>query len=638
MLYMNFYLLCSYITDIGLNYVKYNFNKNKTLFQKCRLIINEKVIKPPLINNILTLKEIDVLNSFKYPKEYNDKYLIYFDHKLADKVSTITDIYSGYVLNNEIKNKIIPVINNCQNIINYDLGTPKCPFTPYKKTYDNYINEFKKNSLIKIKSLSIKRPVEKIKKRFNSSPIKKVPIPKEKLNLEPINIEPKKRKINFFEKLKSKMPTMDFLKKLKSKMPTIDFLKKIKSKMNFFKKKEITNSLNKKIEAIKKAKKALSPFINRVSVDIYRRNRYYIMMKRELKDKKIGCLKIYKKNSDGSYSYRIGNRIILKKRIGSNSIYGIVYLSEFREKEKKILTFASKVYEYNGYNTDKELKILNYLTNKVRMDLCPHFPMYYGNIICENYINKNEKDSFKKSVIDNKSESQLSKKFPKMINNNKSVKFITIFNELANGDLKYFFSIYGNDTKLLLNAFTQQIISILFYNYYTNEIHGDIHSGNFLYHKVKSGGYFHYKIFGVDYYLENLGYLWVIWDFDFSVNLFSALYNNTENDYYDLMKCYLSEKKSGYGYNKEPLIEKNIELYNYMKEFITLSNKYYNIKSVDKFKEYIFILPILLSSVLYNNKTILLKTLPYGEKIINKNSYTIIKEEFFKDNKNKIIF
>ena len=83
-------------------------------------------------------------------------------------------------------------------------------------------------------------------------------------------------------------------------------------------------------------------------------------MRRELKNRREGCLKVYKKNNDNSLSYRIGNRIILKKRIGTDSVYGIVYLSEFREKEKKVFTFASKVYEFNNNRTPIELEILIY--------------------------------------------------------------------------------------------------------------------------------------------------------------------------------------------------------------------------------------------------------------------------------------
>jgi formyltetrahydrofolate synthetase len=173
-------------------------------------------------------------------------------------------------------------------------------------------------------------------------------------------------------------------------------------------KKDKTNNLSKKVEAIKKVKKALIPFINRVSVDIYHRNRYLILMRRELKGKKEGCLRVYKENPDKTFSYRIGNRIILRKRIGSNSVYGIVYLSEFREMNKKVFTFASKVYPYMYSRTIMELEILNKLTNVVRMELCPHFPIFYGYVMCKNLLNnkKFEEDSFKKSNSIDKTVSQ----------------------------------------------------------------------------------------------------------------------------------------------------------------------------------------------------------------------------------------
>jgi hypothetical protein len=53
----------------------------------------------------------------------------------------------------------------------------------------------------------------------------------------------------------------------------------------------------------------------------------------------------------------------------------------------------------------------------------------------------------------------------------------------------------------------------MFFNNYTKCYHNDAHSGNFLYHKITPGGYFHYNLYGKDFYLENIGFLWVIWDF-----------------------------------------------------------------------------------------------------------------------------
>ena len=57
------------------------------------------------------------------------------------------------------------------------------------------------------------------------------------------------------------------------------------------------SSMDKKKRAITKIIKAFSPFVNRVSADVYTRNRYLMMVKREIKEllkTDNGCLKIYK--------------------------------------------------------------------------------------------------------------------------------------------------------------------------------------------------------------------------------------------------------------------------------------------------------------------------------------------------------
>ena len=351
-------------------------------------------------------------------------------------------------------------------------------------------------------------------------------------------------------------------------------------------------------------------------------------MRRELKKKELDkCLKIYKENADGTISYRIGNRIILKKRIGSDSVYGIVYLSEFREKEKKLFTFASKIYEYEKSKTVMELDILMKLTNIVRMDLCPHFPIFYGYSLCDNFL-KDDKDSFIKSNSKDKTVSQNILKYPILVQNKKNNKLITTFNELANGDLYKFFRIYSKNTELLLNALIQQLFSIIFFNYYTGRVHMDTHPGNFLYHKIKPGGYFHYNIFGKNYYLENLGYLWVIWDFDLSLKVKNALnvYKREPeamNDFTKLIEFYISIDKLENGRNNLPDIDENDELQKYVIElYLLFLHKYkyqlYNLKNI---KDYY----LNISKIIINKSS-----LQFGEKIINKNPYKIKKDDFLK--------
>ena len=87
-----------------------------------------------------------------------------------------------------------------------------------------------------------------------------------------------------------------------------------------------------------KIKKLLNPFINRVSANIEDRLRYYFLIKKQLDLKKYknkACINIYK-IVDGKPIYRIGNNIIIKNKIGTDSINGIVFLSTLRNKYKKL--------------------------------------------------------------------------------------------------------------------------------------------------------------------------------------------------------------------------------------------------------------------------------------------------------------
>jgi hypothetical protein len=151
----------------------------------------------PHINDYLTERETNLM-SFHYTNinindlpdfDYNnferftDKYLIYFDHKLADSVSTIPLFYSGVVPNidnirvlststrSELQEKleIIPLFKNCEKIRNINTEEPQCPSTPYKKiSNEQFMKKIKKLNENK-KALSnpnlIKRnPNKKIKK------------------------------------------------------------------------------------------------------------------------------------------------------------------------------------------------------------------------------------------------------------------------------------------------------------------------------------------------------------------------------------------------------------------------------------------------------------------------------------------
>ncbi len=225
---LNFFILCSYISKKGQNLITNTFKENKTL-KRCKLIFNKTIINFPTMFSCITYSECVLL--YKYIKYYmpdgnfenyedgekeryiTDKYLIYFDHKLADVVSTLTPVYSGYVLNKRnlkiqekfrqqklkklkeqkynIINSIIiffnlkkednnnnnnnddndnykekrllyiPFIKKCERIINQDYYKPECPFTPYKLNFKDMIKKFKLTG--KTKHLSLEKDKHKKK-------------------------------------------------------------------------------------------------------------------------------------------------------------------------------------------------------------------------------------------------------------------------------------------------------------------------------------------------------------------------------------------------------------------------------------------------------------------------------------------
>ena len=275
-----------------------------------------------------------------------------------------------------------------------------------------------------------------------------------------------------------------------------------------------SNSEEKKINAIKKIHKLFIPYVKRISINIIDRVNYFTIMKKymlSIKETK-NCVRLY--NIDEKTKkpiYRVGNRIILDKQIGSDSVFGIVFLSHFKTNIKygtkfdRLNKFAVKITNQTKANKN-EVKVLEDLTKQVIDFKCPHFPISYGHLRCNNSRAKSDNlDDY--SIVKDKHNKK--KLFPKLVNKNKSL--LIQINELAAGDLDNYLN--SNKNKNISNTIVQLILSIMFFNDFTKSYHTDLHAGNFLYHIVKPGGYFHYNIYGEDYYLENQGYLWVIWDF-----------------------------------------------------------------------------------------------------------------------------
>ena len=225
-------------------------------------------------------------------------------------------------------------------------------------------------------------------------------------------------------------------------------------------------------------------YINSKNKDINHRIELYKTITSNLNKEKIlskNCLEI---PNISDIKYIIDDNIILEKQIGSPSVVGTIFLSHYKKdvNNKFATKFADPFFSANI----NEYKILKQLSKIVLIEQIPHFPLSYGHLLCYNdYHKKND-------------------------NHN---RLIISYNELANGDYKMFYKKFYDNDELILNAFTQIFISIMFFEYYLSMFHNDAHHGNFLFHKIEKGGYFYYNIYDTDYYIKNEGYMWLIWDF-----------------------------------------------------------------------------------------------------------------------------
>ena len=201
-----------------------------------------------------------------------------------------------------------------------------------------------------------------------------------------------------------------------------------------------------------------------------------------VKDIKDGdCIEPKKFGDNNGYTVR--NIINLEKRIGTESKFGVIYLTTIAG-ESNNYKIASKLFGNNGGNK-KEIDIMNFLTeNMLLTQKSRHFLALYNKTAC------------------------LDKKLkPKM-------RLLSI-NELAHGDLKSLIetkSVMSND-KLVINLYIQTMISIASFQKATKYSHADTHYGNFLYQKNVEKGFYHYRNKGTDYYLEASDYTIMIYDF-----------------------------------------------------------------------------------------------------------------------------
>ena len=303
---------------------------------------------------------------------------------------------------------------------------------------------------------------------------------------------------------------------------------------------------------------------------------------------KNNCLKLFKKTNK-TLKYKLGNDIILDKKLDKTK-NNIVFLGNYNNYK-----FSVKILEKTK-NNKYEFIILKELTKKI-IDLeCPHFIFNYGYLKCVK-INLTSDDE--------------KLYYPPILNKSNNLYFQ--INKLASGNLNKILKLFYNNYEILLNSFIQSLISIMFFHKYINAYHCNANSNNFLYHKIKPGGYFHYNFYGKDYYLENIGYLWVLSDFNSIIPFIDSkeINNNKFGDLISFIPVLTDFDIIINDFSKLATIRKIID-----KIKIVLQFKYN--KNVNS-----FILPNVnkdLLELLVDNKSF---TTAKPSKIINKNPYII---------------
>lgn len=92
-----------------------------------------------------------------------------------------------------------------------------------------------------------------------------------------------------------------------------------------------------------------------------------------------------------------------------------------------------------------------------------------------------------------------------------------IANELATSDLNSWFK--TKRTKKEINSMVFQVCAGIYTLFKLIRVsHNDLHFGNILVHKCQKGGYWKYTIDDKNYYIENCGFIFTLWDFTKSIH------------------------------------------------------------------------------------------------------------------------
>jgi len=299
-------------------------------------------------------------------------------------------------------------------------------------------------------------------------------------------------------------------KQSKSAIDNVSKKPKLKKSSNLF----ITD------KRVQKIQKFFKKFAVKDKYTLDNRVKYYNYLINYIKDiDKNECVKKY--TEDNVTKYTIADKLFLIKKIGTESINGVIYLTVVKNVLGGNL-LASKITPILKDNY-KEINIMRNLTdNVISQKKSRHFLMMYKFFVCP-------KNKLGIQVSDNK-------------------RLIAI-NELAHGDLKMLMAdrnVIAND-ELMYNIFIQTFLSITSFHNLAKYYHDDAHHGNFLYQKNKEEGYYHYVFKSTSYYLKACEYNIMIYDFGYATKFKKKSNKKAILDYMRIINAFMN---SDYGWGE----------------------------------------------------------------------------------------
>jgi hypothetical protein len=301
-------------------------------------------------------------------------------------------------------------------------------------------------------------------------------------------------------------------------------------------------------------------------------------------------------NGNFNDGFELDTVLKLTKKIGTKSGFGVIYQTTARSN---ILSIATKLMPVN--NKNKLEVILNTtVTQLVTNKISKHFLISYKTFKCK-------QRSYNLTL-------------PPII---RGKEYYVTLNELAHGDLKNLCENpdFFRDDSVVFNVLIQCFLSIYtFHN--LGYSHNDCHWGNFLFQISKNtNGYFHYIINGKNYYLKNVGYNMMIYDFGFAQNqnTFAHLRRVLE-DYRRVLNAFRDVSNGGWvilpGLPSQRMSQFTEKLHRHIVDMITaFTTEDRAMKDV--------ILPHFLKCPIPN---IFVSALPAGETLANSTPFVINKQ------------